>query len=169
MAAALFGFAGVLLGSLTTAVLTIYRERLVNKREIAVVERQHERQRKSSHDPFQRESILALQSAVADLIKAAYEELDRVLTEFRQTGQWSGRQWETPTAVGWSAAILALESSRARVFDQELRSLAGELKTVAGNSVWAQDLESAKEISQRIEPRLDRFHAAVTRILPTLY
>ena len=76
----------MLLGSLTTAVLTIYRERLVNKREIAVVERQHERQRKSSHDTFQRESILALQSAVTDLIKAAYEELDRVLTEFRQTG-----------------------------------------------------------------------------------
>jgi hypothetical protein len=169
MAVALFGFAGVLLGSLTTAVLTIYRERLVNKREIEVLERQHQRERKSSHDTFQRESILALQSAVTDLIKAVYEELDRVLAEFRQTGQWSGRRWETPTAVGWSAAILSLESSRARVFDEELRALAGELKTVAGNAVWAQDVKSAKEFSQPIEPLLDRFHRAVTRILPTLY
>src|SRR5437773_10791113 len=52
-AEALFGFAGVVLGSLTTSVLTVYRERLVNKREIAVVERQHERERTSSHDTFQ--------------------------------------------------------------------------------------------------------------------
>jgi len=116
-----------------------------------------------------RESVLSLQTAVAELIAAAYAELDRLLAEFRETGRWTGRQWETPTAVGWSTALLRLESSRARVFDEELRSLADELRTVAGDSVWAEDLESAKESSRRIEPLLGRFNAAVNAILPNLY
>jgi hypothetical protein len=112
---------------------------------------------------------LALQSAVSETIKAAYDELDRLLAEYRQTGEWHARQWETPTAVGWSAAVLSLESARARVFTEELRSLADELRTVAGDSVWAQSLELAKESSRRLEPLQAQFHEVVTRILPSLY
>ena len=169
MIAAIFGFAGVVLGSLTTSILTIYRERIVHQRERTAREQQYQRERKAARDAFQRESVLALQSAVTDLIGAAYGELDRLLDEFRETGRWSARQWETPTAVGWSTALLRLESSRARVFDDEVRSLADELRTVAGKSVWAKDLESAKETSRHLEPLLSRFHAAVNAILPNLY
>src|SRR5690349_13109318 len=73
---AIFGFVGVVLGSLTTSVLTIYRERLATQREIALRNQQYERDRKASRNAFQRDSILALQSAVFDMIKAAYAELD---------------------------------------------------------------------------------------------
>jgi hypothetical protein len=169
MIAAVFGFAGVILGSLTTSVLTIYRERLVSQRESTAREQQYQRERKVLRDTFQRESILALQSAVTELIGAAYAELDRLLDEFRQTGEWKARRWETPTAAGWSSALLGLESSRARVFDETIRSLADELRTVAGNSVWATDLETAKEASRNIEPLLGRFNSAVNDALPSLY
>jgi hypothetical protein len=81
---------------LTTSVLTIYRERLATRREITIRDQQYERDRKASRDAFRRESILALQSAVFDVIKAVYDELDRMLTEVRETGQWPARQWETP-------------------------------------------------------------------------
>jgi hypothetical protein len=97
---------------------------LTTRREIAIRDQEYECDLKSSHDAFQRKSILALQSAVFDVIKTVYDELDRMLSEVRETGQWPARQWETPTATGWSAAVLKLESSRARVFDDELRSLA---------------------------------------------
>src|SRR5205807_2803334 len=107
------GFVGVVLGSLTTSVLTIYRERLATHREITIRDQQYERERKASRDAFQRDSILALQSAIFDMIKAAYAELDRMLSEIQQTGQWPTRQWETPTAAGWSDAVLRLQSSRA--------------------------------------------------------
>lgn len=169
MIAAIFGFAGVVLGSLTTSMLTIYRERIVNQREITVREQQYQRERKAVRDAFQRERVLALQSAVTDLIGAAHMELDRLLDEFRETREWNARQWETPTAVGWSTALLSLESSRARVFDEEIRSLADELRTIAGKSVWAKDLESAKETSRHLEPLLGHFNTAVTAILPNLY
>jgi hypothetical protein len=51
---ALFGFAGVVLGSITTSVLTIYRERLVNQREIVIREQQYERDRKGARDAVTR-------------------------------------------------------------------------------------------------------------------
>ena len=82
---AVVGLAGVLLGSLTTSVLTIYRERLATRREQAAGDEQYKRARKTARDTFQRDSILALQAAISDLIRAVYQELDRILAEFNQT------------------------------------------------------------------------------------
>ena len=100
MAVAIFGFVGVLHGSLTTSVLAVYRERLTTRREQDARDAQYERDRKTAHDTFQRDSILALQSAISDLIRAVYQEQDRVLAEFRQTGQWPARQWRRPQRPG---------------------------------------------------------------------
>ena len=81
MSSAVFGLVGVLLGSLSTSLLTIYRERLTTRREQAARDEQYKRDRNTARDIFQRDSILALQSAVSDLIRAAYTELDRILAE----------------------------------------------------------------------------------------
>jgi hypothetical protein len=113
--------------------------------------------------------ILALQTAISDLIRAAYQEQDRVLAEFRQTGTWPARQWETPTATGWSDALLRLEQASARVFDDRLRSLATELRELAGDSIWAASLDTAKQYGEGIEPLQVQFNKAVTGILPSLY
>lgn len=166
---AVFGFVGVVLGSLTTSVLTVYRERIAGSREAAARDRQFERDRQAARDAFQRDSVLALQAAVSDLITAAYAEMDRMLAVLRETGEWAARVWDTPTAVGWSAAILSLETARARVFDDELRALATKLRTVAGESVWAKDFEECKQASRQLEPLQITLHEAVARVLPTLY
>ncbi|RKT09762.1 hypothetical protein BX285_6866 [Streptomyces sp. 1114.5] len=166
---ALFGFVGVVLGSVTTSALTIYKERLTWTREAAARDRQFERDQQAARDAFQRESVLALQAAVADVIKAAYGEMDRLLTELRETGNWAARVWETPTAVGWSEALLSLQTARARVFDDDVRALATELQTLAGESVWAKDLEACKRAGRQLEPTQDRFQEAVARVLLTLY
>jgi hypothetical protein len=42
---AIFGFIGVILGSLTTSVLTIYRERLITRRDLMIRDQQYERGR----------------------------------------------------------------------------------------------------------------------------
>ncbi|GGV29562.1 hypothetical protein GCM10010260_82640 [Streptomyces filipinensis] len=166
---AVFGFVGVVLGSVTTSALTIYKERLTGSREAAARDRQFERDQQAARDAFQRESVLALQAAVADLIKAAYGEMDRLLVELQETGNWTARVWETPTAVGWSEAVLSLETARARVFDDGIRALATELRTLAGESVWAKDVEACKRASRQLEPLQIQFHEAVARVLPTLY
>jgi hypothetical protein len=94
VASAIFGFVGVLLGSLTTAFLTIYKDKLAARHEIELRDQQHERDRKATRDTFQRGSICDLQAAIADLLKAAYNELDRQLAEFQRSGTWPARQWE---------------------------------------------------------------------------
>jgi hypothetical protein len=67
MAVAIFGFVGVLLGSLTISVLAVYRERLTTRREQDARDAQYERDRKTARDTFQRDSILDLQSAVRQM------------------------------------------------------------------------------------------------------
>lgn len=141
----------------------------MTRREQAARDEQYERDRKTTRDIFQRDSILALQAAISDLIRAVHQELDRVLADYRETGAWPARQWETPTATGWSDAVLRLEQARARVFDDQLRSLAAELRTLAGDSIWATSLATARQHSQAIESLQIQFNETVTRILPSLY
>lgn len=167
--AAIFGFIGVVFGSISTAVLTIYKERVTGRREIEQRDRQYERDRKTVRDVFQRDSILALQASVTSLISAAYGELDRLLGMYRETGRWETRSWDTPTAQDWSSALLGLENARARVFDDELRMLAAELRERAGNSIWADSRDTAQEYSGPLEALNTRFNDAVRRVLPPLY
>jgi hypothetical protein len=55
------------------------------------------------------------------------------------------------------------------VFDDELRSLATELRTVAGDAVWATNLETAEECSKGLERLQIQFHDVVAKVLPRLY
>jgi hypothetical protein len=166
---AIFGFVGVLLGSLTTSVLTIYKDKLAARHEIELRDQQYERDRKAARDDFQRESICALQTAVSDLLKSVHDELDRQLAESQGPGAWPARQWETLTAKGWSKAVLQLELSRARVLDQELRDLADQLRTVAGDAIWAPDLATARRLSEQLEPLQIRFNDTVAQTFRSLF
>jgi hypothetical protein len=168
-AEALYGFVGVLLGSVSTAALTVYRERLVSGREREAREHQRQQDRKDRRDAFQRESLLALQDAVSDLIKAVFNEQDRMLEERERTGTWPVRQWETPTAAGWEDAELRLQASRARVFDAALRDLARDIHTVAKNAVWAKSMDEAKEFNRGLRQNHERLNERVANVLPELY
>lgn len=169
VAAAVFGFIGVIFGSISTAILTIYKERVTGRREIETREQQYERERRTAREVFQRDSILALQTAITSLIGTAYDQLDRLLAEYHEAGVWRARTWETPTAKDWSADLLSLEAARARVFDDELRMLAEELRDAAGRSVWAASRESAEESSKPLEALNRAFNDRVHRCLPSLY
>jgi hypothetical protein len=168
-AEAVFGFIGVLLGSASTAVLTVYRERVVSRRERDARHHQREQERKDQRDIFQRESLLALQDAVSDLVKAVFTEQDRMLAEMARTNGWPARQWETPTATGWVDAELRLQVARARIFREDLRSLAGDLRTAAMKSVWANSLDEARQLNPRLEQLHERFNDLVSQALPDLY
>lgn len=169
MASAIFAFVGVLLGSLITSVLTIYKDRWTARHEIKIRDEQYERDRQADLDAFQRESILTLQTAISDVIKAAYDELDRLLAEFRESGSWPARQWETPTAKGWSEAVLQLQLSAARVLNEELRELSREIQRAAGDAIWAADLAAARRHCDRIEPLHVRFSDTANRIFASLF
>jgi hypothetical protein len=56
---------GVLLGSATTVIVTVYQERWVGVREREARQHQREQDRKDQRDTFQRQSLLALQGPAA--------------------------------------------------------------------------------------------------------
>ena len=168
-AEALYGFIGVLLGSATTAVLTIYRERLVSTREREARAHQQDQDRKDQRNIFQRQSILALQDAVTDLIKAVYNEQDRMLEEMRETNRWPVRQWETPTAAGWEDANLLLQVSRARVFDEAIRDLSRDIRDKARECIYTSSRDETKEVNIQLRELYDRFNQMVASVLPEFY
>jgi hypothetical protein len=87
-ASAVYGFIGVLLGSLTTAALTVYRERLLGKREREARDHRREQGREDRRNAFQRERLLALQDALSDLLKAVFKELAQHIKLKPPVNQW---------------------------------------------------------------------------------
>jgi hypothetical protein len=168
-ASAVYGFIGVLLGSATTAVLTVYHELVTGRRERDAREHERAQQLQDQRDAFQRQSLLALQDAVSDLVKAVFNEQDRMLAEMQRTGSWPARRWETPTATGWEDAELRLQASRARVFDDGLRDLTREIHAVAKKAIWASGLDEAKDLNPQLEQGYQHFNDLVARALPRLY
>jgi hypothetical protein len=169
VAAAIYGLVGVLLGSVTTVVLTVYQERRLSSREREARQHERDQDREDERNTFQRESLLALQEAVTDLVKSLFNEQDRMLNEMRQTGKWPVRQWETPTATGWQDAELRLQVSSARVFDREVRDLARKINVAARESVWAGTLEKAKDLNVEIDKDREHFNDLISNALPSLY
>ena len=165
---AVYGFIGVLLGSATTVVLTVYRERLVSTREREARQQQREQDRADQRNIFQRQSLLALQDAVTDLIKAVYNEQDRMLEEWRQTGTWPCRQWETPTATGWEDANLRLQEFRIRVFEETLRKKAHEIQVKARECIYA-TIDDTKKLNVELRKMHLEFDELVASSLPELY
>jgi hypothetical protein len=147
----------------------VYRETVTSRRERDAREHQRVQERQDQRDTFQRQSLLALQDAVSDLVKSVFNEQDRMLKEMQRTSSWPARKWETPTATGWEDADLRLQVSRARVFNEELRELAREIHEAAKESVWASSLDEAKDLNPRLEQGHQRFNDLVAKELPGLY
>ncbi|MCA1601922.1 MAG: hypothetical protein LC776_09870 [Acidobacteria bacterium] len=166
---ALVGFVGVALGAASTSILTIYKERFTARREREAWNEQQRREREEQRNIFQRESVLALQSAVSDLVKSVYDEQDRMLVEMEQAKRWPVRQWETTTAAGWADAEMRLEMLRVRIFDEEISSLAGRVRTASKESVWATNVDDAKQSNQILEQLFIEFNDRVGKVLPKLY
>jgi hypothetical protein len=76
---------------------------------------------------------------------------------------------ETPTAVGWVDAEIRLQVARARVFDDELRALAGDARAVAMKSVWAESFDVAKQLNPQLEQLCGQFNERVAKVLRSLY
>ena len=168
-AEAIFGLVGVIVGSASTSLVAIYQVRVASKREREAREQERSRIDRAQRDAFQRESITALQDAVADILKAVFEEQDRQLLATSKSSTWPARQWETPTAVGWVDAEIRLQVARARVFDDKLRALAGDARAVAMKSVWAESLDAAKQLNPRLEKLCEQFNERVAQVLRSLY
>jgi hypothetical protein len=166
---AIFGLIGVLIGSVITVFGTVYREQITSRREREARTHAAAQDKSIQLAIFQRETVLSLQDAVVAVVRSVYDEQDRMLQILAETGEWRARRWETPTAQGWADAQLRLQSLRARIFDDDLRTLAGEIRATARASIWAASVEDAKNSNVTLTDLAGRFNDVVAERLKDLY
>jgi len=169
MPEALIAFAGVAVGVISTSLLTVYKERLTLRKERETRAEQRQQSRHDAREAFQRESLLALQQSVTDLIKSVYDEEDRMVITLAETSEWPARRWTTPTAQGWTDAELRLAQLQARIFDDELRRLSKQIRGAGRQAVWATTVAEGQEANEVLAGASDAFNDRVATILPALY
>jgi hypothetical protein len=139
--AALAGAGGVLAGTLVSSVATLYRERLVSRREREAREHLRIQQRADERALFQRESILEWLDAIGDLQQIAARTNEERLAVQVETGQWPDPGVGAPFPEGFTAAYARLGLAAARLFDQHLRATTRRLQQELGESVVARTAE----------------------------
>jgi HAMP domain-containing protein len=129
---AVLSLAGVVIGAAIAGGVALWQVQLVTAREREARRSEREQVRAEIREAFQRDSILALQEAVADLLRMAVGVLDDNVRQERETGQWPSRLHAADYPTGADELFARVERSRARVFDDELRQLALEVSNRFG-------------------------------------
>lgn len=152
--------AGVVAGALISSVGVVLGERLVGRREREARQAQRQQQLDDQHAAFQRDTILALQEAIGDLWSQSADAYNKAALKQAQTGEWP--RTDLTIVPNFNKASAQVNALRARVFDDELRSLANEVVRAiwAGIEVddWSQQPEhmiAAREPLNRLQERIN--------------
>jgi hypothetical protein len=120
-------------------------------------------------ETYSRETVLALQSAVSDLVKSVYGEQDRMLVAMERTNRCPVRLLGKIHRCWLSGRRDAAWVLRVRVFDEEISELAGRVRAASKKSVWAKHIDDAKRSNQLLEKLFEDFNEKVGKVLPKLY
>jgi hypothetical protein len=164
---ALAGALGVVAGSLVSTVGVVFRERMASRREQEAQQALRRQQLTDERAAFQRDTILALQDAVGDLWALSADAYNRALASKAETGEWPPpERTEWPRLNVVSARITAL---RARVLDEELRSLVRELQTSIWSAVEVSDWREQPARMQAARDPMNRMQERVNLLLKELF
>jgi hypothetical protein len=161
---AIFGFLGVIVG----AVVSLLGEQFTSRREREARQVLREQDRKDRRDAFQRETILALQDALDDLGRAVAQERGKRLAEQATTGRWPVKL-VSQAAPEYHEARWKVSTLRARIFDPELRRLAGRAHAASDQILLAGDAEDMWERMEQGNEMLLQVDRRVTALLSDLF
>jgi hypothetical protein len=146
MDTAIWGFVGVVVGSLITAIVTIGGELLRGRHESLLDTKKRQDDRHIESDRIQRETLLELQDRLTDWMQdrpvwnpdeSSYRKrrgtsgIDKEMEQFAERSVLAGR---------------SLARLTQRVLDDDLREALLELQTLSGEAVFAKDREELKDI-----------------------
>ena len=166
--AALFGFLGVLVGSVITAAITLKREQLITKRERDTREELRLREHGERGATLEYESLLALQDAMNDMFTVLDERRKAKLAYKEQTGRWQEREPGQPLPQDYRAVYGRLGSLRARIFDEIIRDLIGEFRNTSIDFLQAKSLDDMEEALLKLDQMVDPIEQQVALLLPRL-
>jgi hypothetical protein len=167
--AAVIGFLGVVVGAVVTGYVTLRQTQLATAREREARQAEREQARKDVRDAFQRENLLALQDAVMDMRKATTDEFERKLANEKDAGYWYTRDFGEPLPADWTEADMRVSKLRARVFDDDLRSLVEEFRQMSGLAITAQEAGKAFDRFNEADALTHRINHQIGLLLPDLF
>jgi hypothetical protein len=165
---AVLGFVGVVLGGAIVGGVALRQVQLVTDREREARQVERELARKDARDVFQRQTVLALQDAVADLLRMVVHLHDEAVNAEEKTGHWSAPSRFDELPADFEEHFVCVQGLRARVFDDGLRRLVAELNTAALGALHAGDREHAADLmvglTETDEQLQERLHVLLNEL-----
>ena len=165
--AAVAGAAGVVAGALISSVEVLFRERLVGRREREAQQAQRQQLLDDQRATFQRDTILALQQAIGDLWSQSADAYNRAALQQAETGEWP--PMDLTVVPNFNKASAQINALRARVFDDELRSLVAEVVKAIWAGVEVDDWSQQEEHMIAAREPMNRLQEQVNSQLKSLY
>jgi signal transduction histidine kinase len=167
--AALAAAGGVVVGSAISTAGTAFRERLVSQREREAQEALRVQEKADQRAIFQRESILALQDAIADYWTAVVRDRDKKVAAQVTNGEWPATTLGDPIPDDFHTAYSRVNRFRARVFDDKLRDLSRRLQDEMGRTLFAANASAANELLEAAQDHATQMNERITSLLRELY
>ncbi len=101
--AAVIGFLGVIVGAVVTGYVTLRQTQLATRREREAQQMLREQERRDRRDAFQRDTLLALQDALAEIYRCVARDQDEKLIT-RRGAPWPDRSIDVPLPHDYMAA-----------------------------------------------------------------
>jgi hypothetical protein len=157
------GGGGVIAGGVALRQVQLFTDR---EREARQAER--EQARNDAREAFQRDTILALQDAVADLLRMVFDLHNEAVNAEEKTGQWSAPSRLGELSAGFDEQFVCVQGLRARLFDDALRHLVAEVARSALGALHADERQRAVRLmaglSETNEQLQERVHAVVKEL-----
>jgi hypothetical protein len=168
MEQAVLSLAGVVLGAAIAGGVALWQVQLVTNREREVRRTERELSREDVRDAFQREAILAMQDAMADLNRAVGREQERMLEASKASGKWPARKPSQPL-LEYRETRWAIARFRSRIFDESLRDLADAFRDKAFDVICAPTEEAMWEAFDEQRELGRQLNQRITALLPKLF
>jgi hypothetical protein len=158
-----------LLGTFVGAAASIATTAITSRNSVLLQVAAARRESLEKHRNFQRETLLELQDAVHDEMRAATKAYLHDGREFRKTGEWGrsllGEELNQHAAEASRRTALLLE----RVASDNVRSRVKEAKAAAHQVLMARDSVTAEEVFARMGDEGQRAIEHIGQALRSLY
>jgi hypothetical protein len=162
-------FIGVVLGGAIAGGVTLWLVQLTTHREREARQAEQEMARKDARDVFQRDTVLAFQDAVADLLRMVVDLHDEAIQAEEKNGYWPVPRHLDELPASFDEHFASVQGLRARVFDEELRRLVAELNMSVLGAVRAGDRASAAHTINGLRDRNEQLQERIHTLLKELF
>jgi hypothetical protein len=166
---AVLALVGVVIGGVLAGGVALRQVQLLTDREHAARQAEREQARKDARDAFQRDTILALQDAVADLLRMVVDLHGEAVDAEEKMGHWpaSGRFGEL--RASFDEQFVCVQGLRARLFDDALRRLVADVATSALGALHVGDRERAAHLMAGLGETNEQLQERVHALLKELF